>query len=330
MQWHKEMLRGFRDNAAYEGGRYLILALLAAAWPIINGILQKPWYWKLNGFLISVAVILLVVAIIKFSQITRKSHTPSEAEETPKRRAILTKIVDRIKRPTVTGYVDSIGALIELSDEFHDESDVVWVCKQLATHREYTDPFVALELQYGNGAFDGKRLKFLRDARISRKPIMLDSEALSYLGYSWAKNNGLRSIPWSPSPQLYPPNERTLPQSSQPLTGIRLRNECDNWIASGKAIYERLHVEGEVAIPEAKQWLDGFKDFTELNLPVSDIDMINAFQKVEELAGAIGIPTDQLVHTELSKHESSQEVKKYKTLVAGKFGRLFVIRNKIK
>jgi hypothetical protein len=73
MQWHKEMLRGFRDNAAYEGGRYLILALLAAAWPIINGFLQKPWYWKLNGALIVIAIILFGVAIIKFSKLARTS-----------------------------------------------------------------------------------------------------------------------------------------------------------------------------------------------------------------------------------------------------------------
>jgi hypothetical protein len=116
----------------------------------------------------------------------------------------------------------------------------------------------------------------------------------------------------------------------KPLTGIRLRNECDKWIASGKAIYNRLHFEGEVAIPEAKQWLLGFKEFTELNLTVSDIDMINAFQKVEELAGSIGIPVDHLIHPELSTHEPSQEVEMYKTLVANKFGRLSVIRNKIK
>src|SRR5438552_17865737 len=50
----------------------------------------------------------------------------------------------------------------------------------------------------------------------------------------------------------------------KPLTGLRLRNECDKWIESAKAIYERLHDKGgEAAIPEAKQWLHGFNEFTE-------------------------------------------------------------------
>jgi membrane protein implicated in regulation of membrane protease activity len=73
MQWHKDMLRGFRDNAAYEGGRYLILAILAAVWPTINGIMHvfwdKPWYWKLNGLLIAITAILFVVALWKLARI---------------------------------------------------------------------------------------------------------------------------------------------------------------------------------------------------------------------------------------------------------------------
>jgi hypothetical protein len=76
MQWHKEMVRGFRDNAAYEGGRYLILALLAAVWPTVNGVLhvlwEKPWYWKLNGALIAITAILFIAAIRKFIQASQK------------------------------------------------------------------------------------------------------------------------------------------------------------------------------------------------------------------------------------------------------------------
>ncbi len=37
----------------------------------------------------------------------------------------------------------------------------------------------------------------------------------------------------------------------KPLKGIRLRNECDKWIESGKALRERLVMEGKAAIPEA-------------------------------------------------------------------------------
>jgi hypothetical protein len=198
------------DEIFSESGDYLLtIAITGDDVPTITALLNFTWThnWQ-------TAVLALIPESTLAPDNTSKRLT-SESEETRKR-AILTKVVDRIKYPTIRGKVDSIGALIELSDEFRDESDVVWVCKQLATHREYIDPFVALGLQYGLEAFDGKRLKFLRDARISRKPIMLDSDALSYLGYSsWAKNNGLRSRPYSPSPTFYPPNERPLPQSSK-------------------------------------------------------------------------------------------------------------------
>ncbi len=106
----------------------------------------------------------------------------------------------------------------------------------------------------------------------------------------------------------------------QPLTGIRLRNECDKWIESAKAIYERLHNEGgEAAIPEAKQWLYDFKEFTELNLSVSDFDAVNYSNRAGEVFFA-----------ELAKLEPSKEVQMYKNLLAHRFGRLSVIRNSIK
>jgi hypothetical protein len=78
MQWHRDMLRGFRDNAAYEGGRYLILAILAAVWPTISGILHvfwhKPWYWKLNGALIALTAVLFIIALWKLVRIGKSQR----------------------------------------------------------------------------------------------------------------------------------------------------------------------------------------------------------------------------------------------------------------
>jgi hypothetical protein len=108
--------------------------------------------------------------------------------------------------------------------------------------------------------------------------------------------------------------------AESPLTGIRLRNECDKWIESGKALYERLHGEGgEAAIPEAKRWLYDFKEFTELNLSVSDFDAVHYSNKAPEVFDA-----------ELAKLKPSHAVQTYKNLLAHRFGRLSVIRNNIK
>jgi hypothetical protein len=91
MSWYKEMLRGCRDNAAYEGGRYVILAVLAAIWPTINGILHvfwnKPWYWKLNGALIVLTVVLFIIALWKLVRIG-KSQRISYEEQVNKRTTI--------------------------------------------------------------------------------------------------------------------------------------------------------------------------------------------------------------------------------------------------
>jgi hypothetical protein len=50
-----------------------------------------------------------------------------------------------------------------MSDEFGSEEDVEWVCRQLDEHG-YSDPFGILHGCLN--LFDGKRLKFLRDARV--------------------------------------------------------------------------------------------------------------------------------------------------------------------
>lgn len=85
--------------------------------------------------------------------------------------------------------VDSLGALISVSQSFHREEDVEWVCQQLDEHG-HLDPFGVLGVAFEPG-FDGKRLKFLDDARIAPVQIYSISDAMSYVSSTWASKNGL-------------------------------------------------------------------------------------------------------------------------------------------
>jgi hypothetical protein len=121
-------------------------------------------------------------------------------------RAILTKVVDAA--PCITVYLgitpgntttvfETVGALISVCDEFGDESDVEWVCQQLNELKQpdMADPFGLYECFYGVGAFKGKRLKFLRDARVSYgTSIKNDIDALGYIRTFWGARNGLREV----------------------------------------------------------------------------------------------------------------------------------------
>ena len=113
-------------------------------------------------------------------------------------RAILTGITDRVHHRQIYKHgmlqadsrFDVIEGLINASDDFNNEGDVEWVCRALDS-TSHSDPFVGFELNYGQDAFKGKRLKFLRDARISGHEIKTDSEALHYIRAVWGDANGL-------------------------------------------------------------------------------------------------------------------------------------------
>src|ERR1700676_2118939 len=84
MRWHKEMLRGLRDNAAYEVGRYVILLLwpfaLAATYTGLSWLGTMRWNWRVNAGLLLIAVIILFITALK---LIRQPHlfireTPAE------------------------------------------------------------------------------------------------------------------------------------------------------------------------------------------------------------------------------------------------------------
>ena len=102
------------------------------------------------------------------------------------------------------------------------------------------------------------------------------------------------------------------------MSGIRLRKECDKWIESGKALREKLVKSGEAAIPEAKKWIQEFETFAEVNLSVSDFDVVNA------------VTHEDTFNLEMTKVDPSHEAKTYQRLVGHRYGQLSIIRNKIK
>jgi hypothetical protein len=108
-------------------------------------------------------------------------------------REILKEIVDNLtERRYESGILieesgrELIHSLILASDSFKREQDVVWVCRQFPN----ADPFKTFELRYGENSFKGKRLKFLRNARV-RAPIRCMKDAIHYIDHHWAKPNGL-------------------------------------------------------------------------------------------------------------------------------------------
>ncbi len=107
----------------------------------------------------------------------RDEHRKTIGKE---RRLILQKAVE-IMNSSLRN--ETLTAIIELSDEFGSEEDVEWVCKQLDKHG-HGDPFGILQDTFELG-FDGKRLKFLQDARVAQHPITLLSDAVNYVKYEW-------------------------------------------------------------------------------------------------------------------------------------------------
>jgi len=81
MQWLRDMAKGVRDNAAYDALRLMILGILAAIWPAINGYLtvfwNKPWYWKLNGVLIGAAALLFAVSAVLLIRLPASASRPA-------------------------------------------------------------------------------------------------------------------------------------------------------------------------------------------------------------------------------------------------------------
>jgi hypothetical protein len=92
--------------------------------------------------------------------------------------AVLKKIVDALTTPNTIP--DPLLLLIRYADDFQTEKDVEFICYELKP-RHFSDPFGLFKLKCGEHAFDGKRLKVLRDARLSRFRIGSENDADNYI-----------------------------------------------------------------------------------------------------------------------------------------------------
>jgi hypothetical protein len=166
-QWFKAIFRHWKSLAGGSGAS--VILLIASIW--------AGGYW--------LAVLGLVTLFVSFFPATflawRDEHRKTIGKE---RRLILNKVVEL----SSSGNTDILGALIKVSDEFGSEEDVEWVCQQLDDQDDY-DPFLVIcEAAGFEPGFDGKRLKFLQDARVARIGSL--DQAIQYSLSTWFSKNG--------------------------------------------------------------------------------------------------------------------------------------------
>lgn len=168
-QWVKAIIRHWRVTAG--GSTVAVIFLVASIW--VGGY----WLRILSG----------VTLFVSFLWATFLAWRDEHRKMIGKvRRSILNKVVEC----SASENPDILGALIKVSHEFGSEEDVEWVCRQLGEHHDY-DPFEILPAgAVIDPSFDGKRLKFLQDARVVRIGSL--REAIEYLHSQWAAKNGLR------------------------------------------------------------------------------------------------------------------------------------------
>lgn len=149
---------------------------LVAAFQIFYGIWRRDWPPALGWAILAGCFVWATFLA------WRDEHRKTIGRE---RRLILNKVIDLISESGT----DVLGALIRVSDEFGSDEEVAWVCQQLDEHGHY-DPFGVIPVTaVFEPGFDGKRLKFLEDARVAG--INRLEEAIDYLHSGWASKNGL-------------------------------------------------------------------------------------------------------------------------------------------
>jgi hypothetical protein len=173
-QWFKAIIRHWTKIAG--GAAFAVVILVCSIW-------FGDWLR-----LLGLAILLIALACATFLA-WRDEHRKTIGKD---RRLILNNVVALLEpKVTLTGLErpEEICALIAVSDQFGSEEDVAWVCNQLDEHG-HIDPFGILGTVLEPG-FNGKRLKFLQDARVCSTPIRSMSDALHYVHDYWASANGL-------------------------------------------------------------------------------------------------------------------------------------------
>jgi len=155
-------------------------APLIAAFQILYGIWRRDWPPALGWAILAGCFIWATFLA------WRDEHRKTIGKH---RRTILNEYVDILQNAGPRFFVDPVATLIKLSDRFGSEEDVEWVCEQLDQHG-HSDPFKIIDWGFKDGAFDGKRLKFLWDARVAEPEITSVGDALNFIE-RWGPGNGL-------------------------------------------------------------------------------------------------------------------------------------------
>jgi hypothetical protein len=172
-QWFKAIFRHWKSIAGGSGAG--VFLLIASIW--------AGGYWLRVLGLVTLCGSFFCAIFLAWRDEHRKTIGKN-------RGSILQKAVEIANSRNV----DHMVAVIELSDEFGSEEDVEWVCEQLKEHG-HGDPFGILKMF--KPGFDGKRLKFLQDARVAQYRISSPSDAVQYVRDEWASRMDSLKIPAS-------------------------------------------------------------------------------------------------------------------------------------
>ena len=123
-------------------------------------------------------------------------HEQVRCERENRNKEVLKKAVDLISSTKDKGVgerIEGIGALLAAgADELQSECDVLDICAALEKHG-HGDPFRPFLDWYGEDAFQGERLNFLREARLRGKKLRLNIHAFDFANTQYSRKDNLRA-----------------------------------------------------------------------------------------------------------------------------------------
>lgn len=121
--------------------------------------------------------------------------TGEEADTAEERQALLVKISELVRssaKAPLDERIEVIGALVRFVSEFKNEEHVVWTCDQLE-RRGFPHPFKVLS-SGAPGAFEGRYLSFLQDARTCPIEVKALSNAMSCVAKYWRYSDEYKRV----------------------------------------------------------------------------------------------------------------------------------------
>ena len=132
----------------------------------------------------------LFVALFLFSAAFSAWRDEHQKNKSKAKQELFTKMVDLIKEDAAAGWpirptrFDSIGALIQFSNEIQTEGELYWYCDEFLKHG-YKRPLYDFET-WAAELFKGNWLPVLREARHRQNEITNQVTFLSFLANEWS------------------------------------------------------------------------------------------------------------------------------------------------